>query len=292
MTVRFAGEEPLGLEVPWPAPAKLNLCLHIVGRRDDGYHLLQTAFQFIDLTDRIRFYRRPRGIVERICGAPGVAAEDDLSLRAARALAGHDDGCGVAIAVDKCIPIGGGLGGGSSDAATVLVALNRLWGLHRSVDELAGIGAALGADIPVFVHGRSAWAEGIGERLTFCDWPERHYLVVDPGCPVATRDVFQAPELTRNSPVTTIRDFLARGGRNDCLPVVRALYREISEAFDFLSQFGEPALTGTGGCVFLTVAGEDAAERVLRELPRRWRAWIVRGTNRSPLLDRLAGEPR
>jgi 4-diphosphocytidyl-2-C-methyl-D-erythritol kinase len=285
-----AAREPLGDPSPWPAPAKLNLCLHVVGRRDDGYHLLQTAFQFIDIADSLRFFRRPRGVIERLSGAAGVPADEDLAIRAARAL-GQDRAIpGVAIEVTKRIPAGGGLGGGSSDAATVLVALNRLWGLSSPVDELAAIGLTLGADVPVFVHGRAAWAEGVGERLTFEDWPERLYVVVDPGRPVVTREVFQAAELTRNSAVTTIRDFLAGGGRNDCTPVVRALYREISEALDFLSQFGEARLTGTGGCVFVALPDERTARRVLAVLPERWRGWITNGVNRSPLLARLERE--
>jgi 4-diphosphocytidyl-2-C-methyl-D-erythritol kinase len=170
------------------------------------------------------------------------------------------------------------------------VALNRLWGLALPIGELADLGLAIGADVPVFVHGRAAWAEGVGEQLTFQDWPECIYVVVDPGRPVATRDVFQAAELTRNSAVTTIRDFLAGGGRNDCAPVVRALYREISEALDFLARFGEARLTGTGGCVFVALPDETAAQRVLGALPARWRGWVVHGVNRSPLLARLACE--
>ena len=289
MTACAAGE-PLGDPAPWPAPAKLNLCLHIVGRRDDGYHLLQTACQFIDLADSLLFFRRPPGVIERPGGAAGVPAGQDLAIRAARALADGRATPGVAIDVTKRIPAGGGLGGGSSDAATVLVALNQLWRLALPVEELARIGLELGADVPVFVHGRAAWAEGVGERLTFQDWPELTYVVVDTGRAIVTRDVFQAPELTRNSAVTTIRAFLAGGGRNDCLPVVRALYREISEALDFLSEFGESRLTGTGGCVFVALPDESAARRVLAALPARWRGWLVQGINRSPLLARLACE--
>jgi 4-diphosphocytidyl-2-C-methyl-D-erythritol kinase len=284
----------LGDPAPWPAPAKLNLCLRIVGRRTDGYHLLQTAFQFIDLADQLAFYGRPPGVIERIGGVVGIASADDLTVRAAAALyrrVSSPDLPGVAIAIEKRIPIGGGLGGGSSDAATVLVALNRLLGLGLASDELAAIGLELGADVPVFVHGRSAWAEGIGERLTDWDWPLRDFVVVDPGVSVATAAVFQAPELTRNSPVTTIRDFLTLGGGNDAAPIVRANYREVAEVFDFLEEFGAPKLTGTGACVFVEVPGADAANRVLAALPAHWRGYAVHALNRSPLLARVAREP-
>jgi 4-diphosphocytidyl-2-C-methyl-D-erythritol kinase len=282
----------LGGSAPWPAPAKLNLCLHIVGRRADGYHLLQTAFQFIDLADELRFFARPPGVIERLGGPGDVAPDEDLAIRAARVLARGRDVSGVAIDVLKRIPLGGGLGGGSSDAATVLVALNELWQLELTPVELAALGLTLGADVPVFVRGRAAWAEGVGEQLSFEDWPERDYVVVHPGCAVATREIFQAAELTRNSPVTTIRDFRADGGRNDAAAVVRARFNEVSQAFDFLAPFGAPRLTGTGACVFLPVAGGAAGERVLARLPSAWRGYCVRGLNRSPLVERLASEVR
>lgn len=273
----------------WPAPAKLNLCLHIVGRRPDGYHLLQTAFQFIDLCDELAFVDRPAGIVERISGLEEVPAEQDLVVRAARLLLAQTDvSKGVGIVVRKRIPVQGGLGGGSSDAATVLVALNHLWGLGLSLDELAGMGAGLGADVPVFVHGRAAWAEGIGDILTPYDFPAPVYLVVQPGTAVSTAEIFQAPELTRNSPLTTIRAFLATGGRNDCTSTVRQRYREVSEALDWLQHFTESRLTGTGACVYGTFAEEGAARRVLEQLPARWRGYVARGLNRSPLHARLS----
>ena len=281
----------LGLPEPWPAPAKLNLCLHIVGRRADGYHLLQSAMQIIDLCDELQFYQRPAGVVERIGGPADIPAETDLVVRAARLLATrYEVFDGVGIELQKRIPIQGGLGGGSSDAATVLVALNHLWRLDIQVDELAALGLELGADVPVFVRGHSAWAEGVGERLTAVDFPERVYLVVKPQAGVSTADVFQDPELTRNSPVTTIRDFLAGGGRNDCTPVVRGRSGEIAQALDWLDEFGEARLTGTGACAFVAMTDDAAARRAVARVPARWTGFVVRGLNRSPLLDRLAHE--
>jgi len=284
-------DESLGLAAPWPAPAKLNLCLHIVGRREDGYHLLQSAMQFIDLADELRFYRRPPGVVERLSGAACVSAEHDLVVRAAKLLAQHAS-CdqGVAIDVHKTIPLQAGLGGGSSDAATVLVALNRLWGLGLSTAELAQLGLKLGADVPIFVHGQAAWVEGIGERITHHDFPEQVMVVIKPAANVSTAEVFQAAELTRNSPVTTIRAFLAGGGRNDCTSTVRERYPEVAEALDWLAEFGPARLTGTGSCVFAPMPDERAAAAVAAKVPARWQGYVVRGRNRSPLLDRLAIE--
>lgn len=281
----------LGLPEPWPAPAKLNLCLHIVGRRDDGYHLLQSAMQPLDLCDELQFYRRPPGVIERIGDNAGIPAESDLIVRAARLLAmRYEVFDGVGIEVRKRIPIEGGLGGGSSDAATVLVALNRLWRLDLKLDQLAALGLELGADVPFFIHGHSAWAEGVGERLTPCDFAEQVYLVVKPQARVSTAAVFQDPELTRNSPITTIRDFLVGGGRNDCAPVVCKRSGEIAEALDWLDEFGTAKLTGTGACVFVAMPDDAAARRAAARVPPRWTSYVVRGLNRSPLLDRLAHE--
>jgi 4-diphosphocytidyl-2-C-methyl-D-erythritol kinase len=208
---------PLGLPEPWPAPGKLNLFLHVVGRRPDGYHLLQTGFQFIDLCDELRFWQRAPGVIERVVDLPGVPAESDLTLRAARALAAGRSGLpGVAIEVTKRLPLQGGVGGGSSDAASVLVALNRLWGLGLGPEGLAAVGLKLGADVPVFIHGRASWAEGVGEVLTPVDFPEQVYLLLQPDATVPTGEIFQAPELKRDSAPTTIRGFLTDGGRNDC----------------------------------------------------------------------------
>jgi 4-diphosphocytidyl-2-C-methyl-D-erythritol kinase len=278
----------LGRPEPWPAPGKLNLFLHVVGRRADGYHLLQTAFQFIDLCDEIRFETRPAGVVERKTGLPGVPADHDLTVRAARRLLGlrPDLGAGVAIDLRKRLPIGGGVGGGSSDAATVLVALNELWGLGLTGDQLAEIGLELGADVPVFLHGQAAWAEGVGERLTRVDVPEPVYLLVRPDTGISTAEVFKDPELTRDSAVITIRDFLTSGGRNDCEPVVRRRFPAVAEALDWLGRYAPARLTGTGSCVFAAMPDEASARAALGQLPGRWTGYVVRGTNRSPLLDR------
>ena len=280
--------ERLGREEPWPAPGKLNLCLHVVGRRPDGYHLLQTAFQFIDLHDELRFWRRPRGVVERLSLLPGVPPEDDLCVRAALRLAAvHPAAPGVAIEVLKRLPMQGGVGGGSSDAATVLVALNELWGLRRPVAELAELGLELGADVPVFVHGTAAWGEGVGDELTPLKLPEPVFLVVRPDATVGTAEIFKAPELTRDSPTITIADFLLTGGRNDCEPVVRRRFPAVAEALDWLAQFAPARLTGTGSCVFAAMPDEARASEVLERLPRRWTGYVVRGLNRSPLVARL-----
>jgi 4-diphosphocytidyl-2-C-methyl-D-erythritol kinase len=283
---------PLGKPQPWPAPGKLNLFLHVVGRRPDGYHELQTAFQFIDLWDSLRFFARPRGVIERLGDVPGVAADDDMVVRAARLLAGRAGQAapGVAIALEKRLPMGGGVGGGSSDAATVLVALNELWGLRLPVDEIAALGLQLGADVPVFVLGRAAWAEGVGEKLVPVDFAEPIYVLVRPGAAISTAEVFKAPELTRDSPVTTIAGFLQTGGRNDCEPVVRRRYKEVAAALDWLGGFAPARLTGTGSCIYAPMPDVGHADAVLAQLPSRWRGWVTRGMNRSPLLERLQFE--
>lgn len=279
------------LSSAWPAPAKLNLFLHITGRRPDGYHLLQTAFQFIELADEIDFTLLEANTVSRSSTLAGVAAEDDLVVRAARCLK-ESSGCklGVHINVNKSIPAGGGLGGGSSDAATTLVALNELWQCGLSTTELASIGLSLGADVPVFVHGQAAWAEGVGENLTPIEPTESVYLVVHPGCSIATASVFNADDLTRNTPTITIRDFLERGGINDCEFVVRKHYQEVANALEWLEQFAPAKLTGTGACLFAPFSDSDAATIVKQQLPDNWQGYVVKGMNRSPLLKRLAAE--
>jgi 4-diphosphocytidyl-2-C-methyl-D-erythritol kinase len=280
-------------EQAWPAPAKLNLFLHILGRRPDGYHELQTCFQFVDLCDDIIIKVRPDGEIRRVRGAVGVSEESDLCVRAARALK-TASGCtlGADIDVIKRIPMGAGLGGGSSDAATCLVALNRLWGLDRPTVELAAMGLKLGADVPVFVHGRAAWAEGVGEKLTplFAPMapPEDNYLIIKPNIFVSTAEVFQDPELTRNSPPITINGFLASGGGNDCLGVVRRRYPEVARALDWLSVFGTARLTGTGACIFVSLETMDRGREIVRKLPPAFDAFLVRGLNDSPLLERLS----
>ena len=273
----------------WPAPAKLNRFLHIVGRRADGYHLLQTVFQFIDRADTLAFALRDDGRIERETDLPGVPAEADLVVRAARRLqAETGTRSGVSIRIDKQLPMGGGLGGGSSDAATVLVALNHLWGCGLDDDALAALGLTLGADVPVFVRGRAAWAEGIGERLTPVEPDEPWFLVLVPAVHVATAAIFKAPELTRDSPLITMRAFLGGAGHNDCEAVVHARHPEVAAATAWLSQHTTARLTGTGACVFGAFADEAAARAVMAGRPAGLEAFVARGRNRSPLLDRLA----
>ena len=273
----------------WPAPAKLNLFLHITGRKADGYHLLQTVFQFIDLQDSISFDINQDPLIRRISSMPDVSEDDDLVIRAAKLLKQHT-GCqlGVDVNVDKQIPEGGGLGGGSSDAATTLVALNKLWQLGLDKDELASLGLTLGADVPIFVHGHAAWAEGVGENLTNIEPNEDVYLLIHPGCAVPTAEIFNAADLTRNTPAITIRDFLEHGGSNDCEKVVRNAYPEVDAALNWLNDFSPARLTGTGACLFSAFSTIERANQVLSELPDKWRGYVVQGLNRSPLLDRLA----
>jgi 4-diphosphocytidyl-2-C-methyl-D-erythritol kinase len=269
----------------WPAPAKLNLFLHITGRRSDGYHDLQTVFQLIDLADDIHIQIRADGLIERPLGPQGVPADADLVVRAARALqAAAGTRLGADLSVTKRIPMGGGLGGGSSDAATVLVALNQMWECGLNSDELADIGVKLGADVPVFVRGHSAWAEGRGERLTALDLPQSWFALVHPQVHVPTAAVFQAPELTRNSPPITMGGFLRSGGRNDFEPVVRARYPEVARALDWLGHFAPARLTGTGACVFAPCAAQDEAQDIVTRVPAPWRGMVARGMNVSPLL--------
>lgn len=285
----------MSASLAWPAPAKLNLFLHVVGRRADGYHELQTAFQFVDLCDELDFALRRDALLTRAGGAPGVAESDDLVIKAAKALrqrAAERDPAALNLGADitllKRIPLQAGLGGGSSDAATTLVALNRLWGLGFTAAELSEVALTLGADVPVFVGGQAAWAEGVGERLTPIDPPESAFVLVRPDCAVSTAEIFQAPELTRNSAPITIRAFFGSGGRNDCEPVVRARYPQVAEALDWLGRFAPARLTGTGSCVFANVVDETQAREIVARVPQRWQGFVVRGRNRSPLLERSA----
>jgi 4-diphosphocytidyl-2-C-methyl-D-erythritol kinase len=275
-------------ESRWPAPAKLNLFLHVTGRRADGYHELQTLFQLIDLADTIAIRVREDGAIERPEGPRDVPAEADLAVRAARTLkAASGTRLGADLRVLKRIPQGGGLGGGSSDAATTLVALNELWNCGLTTPDLAALGLPLGADVPVFIGGLTAWGEGIGERLTPVELPERWYLIIHPGCSVSTREVFQSPELTRNSPLITIRAFFESGGRNDCEGAVRRLYPEVGEALDWLARLAPAHLTGTGSCVFAACESAIEAERLAARVPDRWTSTVARGLNASPVLERL-----
>ena len=272
----------------WRAPAKLNLFLHVTGRRTDGYHELQTLFQLIDLCDTITISLRADGLIERPIGPAGVAPDADLTLRAALALQrASGTGQGADLRVHKRIPQGGGLGGGSSDAATTLLALNELWGCGLSLDDLASLALPLGADVPVFVRGFSAWAEGVGERLTPVSLPEAWYVIVYPGVGTSTREVFQSPELTRNSPLITIRAFFQSGGHNDCEPVVRASSPEVAAAIDWLAREGSAQLTGTGSCVFTARGSAAEAERLAARVPDRWMSFVARGLNTSPVHEQL-----
>ncbi len=258
--------------VSWPAPAKLNLFLHVTGRRPDGYHTLQTLFQFLDVGDELRFDVNGDGRIARANLLPGVPEESDLCVRAARLLQAASGGThGAVIHLDKRLPLGGGLGGGSSDAATTLLALNELWGCSLASEALAALGLKLGADVPVFVRGHAAWAEGVGEILTPAEPPERWVVVLAPTVSVSTAQVFAAYDreldLTPYSPAITIRDFHAGRGRNDLEPVVRRLYPEVDNALKWLGNFGDARMTGSGACVFLPVADAASGEAILAQRP-------------------------
>jgi 4-diphosphocytidyl-2-C-methyl-D-erythritol kinase len=281
----------------WPAPAKLNLFLLVTGRRPDGYHDLQTIFQLIERCDRIGLTLRPDGAITRSAGMADVDPDKDLAVRAARALQRHTGtALGADIQVIKHIPAGGGLGGGSSDAASVLLALNALWGCDLSLPQLAELGLALGADVPVFILGQSAWGEGRGERLTAMSLPERWFLVIHPGIGVSTAEIFQAPELTRNSAVITIRAFSESRAVNVFEPVVCARRPQVAEALAWLrgqvDAHGAPLLahmTGTGACVFASFERAADAQRVASLVPQQWSSFVARGLNRSPLHAMLPG---
>lgn len=268
----------------WPAPAKVNLFLHVTGRRADGYHVLQTVFQFLEYGDTLRFKVRDDGVIERVTDLPGVPEADDLTVRAGRLLQRvSNTTLGASIGIQKRLPLGGGLGGGSSNAATTLVALNSLWALGLSTDELADIGLSLGADVPVFVRGKSAWAEGIGEILTPVELEEAWFLVITPPCNVSTALIFSDPELTRDHPPITIRGFLAGNGRNDCEPVTRRRYPPVEEVFQWLAQHGVARMSGTGASVFVTFATQAEAEAVYNTLPQGWQGFVAQGKNESAL---------
>ena len=275
----------------WPAPAKLNLALQIVGRRADGYHQLQTVFRLLAWGDTIHLRVRADGEIRRVgASVPGVAEADDLVVRAAKLLKKEANVAqGVDIGVEKRIPAGGGFGGGSSDAATVLVALDRLWGCNLEPDRLAALGLQLGADVPVFVRGENAWAEGVGERLTPLILPPAWYLLVDPGVHVPTAALFASPDLTRDAAPAKISDFVSGSLLGNAFePVVRRREPAIEAVFQALSHIGTPRLTGSGGGCFVEFADRASAEVALASLPAGLRAWVVEGAARSPLLDALA----
>lgn len=270
--------------VRWPAPAKLNLCLHITGRRPDGYHQLQTLFQLLNHADYLTIEADDSGEVALINPLPGVSDEDNLMYRAALALKeATGAGQGARIGIDKRIPAGGGLGGGSSNAATVLVALNHLWGTGLSLSHLAEVGLQLGADVPVFVMGQTAWAEGVGERLEPVGMPGNWYLVVTPNCHVSTAEIFSHKDLTRDTPNITVAAFLEQGGKNDCQELVVKLYPQVRQVIDWLNQFGAAQMTGTGASVYCAFATAEAAQSVLCILPKQWQGFVAQAVNISPL---------
>jgi len=266
------------------SPAKLNLFLHITGQRQDGYHELQTLFQLLDTGDRMTFSSCPAAQITLECPGLELPMTENLAWRAASLLRSHS-GCnnGAVITINKQLPVGGGLGGGSSNAATTLLALNKLWQLQLPLSELAALGLKLGADVPVVVYGRTAWAEGVGERLQPVDLPPAHYLVIAPNCHVNTGQVFSRQELTRNTAPIKMAAFFRGGTGNDCQNVVRQLYPEVDKALIWLDKYSQARLTGTGACVFGEFETRAQAEAVYQELPGQWRGFVATGLNQSPV---------
>jgi 4-diphosphocytidyl-2-C-methyl-D-erythritol kinase len=279
---------PAAAKLILPAPAKLNLMLHILGRRADGYHELQTLFQFLDFGDELGFALRPDGEIHLHTPIDGVPHDSNLIVRAARLLQQHAN-CtlGADIWLDKRLPMGGGIGGGSSDAATTLLGLNHLWQLNYSEDQLASLGLSLGADVPVFVRGHAAFAEGVGEKLQPVTLSEPWFLVAIPQVLVSTAEIFSDPELTRDTPPIKVRSLLEGGGRNDCQPVVTKRYSEVRNALILLNKFVPTRLTGTGACVFGSFPNQDDADKVARQLPATLPSFIAQGRNISMLHRKL-----
>nr|WP_234472810.1 4-(cytidine 5'-diphospho)-2-C-methyl-D-erythritol kinase [Pantoea sp. S61] len=280
----------------WPAPAKLNLFLYITGRRADGYHNLQTLFQFLDHGDTLEITPDSSGNITLLTPLAGVADDENLIVRAARMLKQAaavrgtlPENAGAQIALEKRLPMGGGLGGGSSDAATVLVALNHLWQTGLNVDELATLGIKLGADVPVFVRGHAAFAEGVGEEIQPAEPEEKWYLVAHPGISIGTPDIFRDPDLTRNSPIRTLDELLQRPFHNDCEAVARKRFREVDALLSWLLEYAPSRLTGTGACVFAEFNTESAARQVLELAPKWINGFVARGLNHSPLQRTLSG---
>jgi 4-diphosphocytidyl-2-C-methyl-D-erythritol kinase len=279
---------PAAAELILPAPAKLNLMLHILGRRADGYHELQTLFQFLDFADELGFALRQDGEIRLHTAIDGVPHDSNLIVRAARSLQqASGTRLGADIWLDKRLPMGGGIGGGSSDAATTLLGLDQLWQLHWDQDRLATLGLGLGADVPVFVRGHAAFAEGVGERLTAVELDEPWFLVAIPQVFVSTAEVFSDPELTRDTPPIKVRSLLEGGGRNDCLPVVQKRYKEVHNALILLNKFVPARLTGTGACVFGSFPNRDDADKVARQLPGTLPSFVAQGRNISMLHRKL-----
>lgn len=271
-----------------PAPAKLNLMLLITGRRGDGYHNLQTVFQLLDYGDELRFNETDDGLIQLTPELAGVPTEQNLVYRAAKLLQSTTGATkGAQIHLTKRLPQGGGIGGGSSDAATTLVGLNQLWQTGLNEQQLAELGQQLGADVPVFVRGKSAWAEGIGEELTPLQLPTKWFLVLAPNCHVNTAEIFSHRGLTRDSIAIKVRAFLEEGGRNDCQPLVESLYPQVKDAVDWLSRFGPAQLTGTGACVFAPFPDQATAQSVFAMRPSGLKGFVAQGVNESPLHQRL-----
>jgi 4-diphosphocytidyl-2-C-methyl-D-erythritol kinase len=271
------------------SPAKLNLFLHILGRRPDGYHNLQTLFQLLDYGDTLRFTPRTDGRVTLSPEIPGVAFEDNLIIKAVRLLQKQTGASlGIDIELEKRLPMGGGIGGGSSNAATTLVALNYLWQCGLTSSQLQQLGLQLGADVPVFVNAQTAWAEGVGEALQAIEMPKNWFLVVQPDCHVSTQQVFSHKDLTRDSPAIKVAAFLEQGGQNACQALVRRLYPQVDEALNWFAEHGYSAkLTGTGACVFSQFATAEAAQQVLQSLPKHLPGFVAQGVNQSPLYKLL-----
>ena len=276
------------ISITLPSPAKINLFLHILDRRDDGYHNLQTLFQLLDCGDQLSFTANKNSDINVLSHLDKVAAEDNLVYKAAKALQ-QATGCqwGCDIELEKKLPMGAGLGGGSSNAATTLVALNDLWQCGLTLDELANIGCHLGADVPVFVQGKTAFAEGIGEQLTPIELKETWYLIITPKINISTKEIFSHSELTRNAPAIKIRALPKVQYRNDCQSVVEKLYPQVKHAIGWLKPFGSPLMTGTGASVFCPFDSEEEAKQVLKQVPDSWNSFVAQGVNQSPLHKQL-----
>ena len=283
----------MGISKGWPAPAKINLFLQINGRRGDGYHNLQTIFQFINVCDQIDFQIRDDGIIERDSDLAGVSSEDDLTVKAAKLLREHVQGSkGATITVHKRIPMGAGLGGGSSNAATVLVALNFLWGLNLPESDLVALGLRLGADVPIFVRGKSAWAEGIGEKLSPFSPEVGPIFVIIPNCEVPTQEIFNDPLLTRDTDAIKMHEFSIASSRNDCELVTRRLYPSVGDALDWLGHYRPARMSGTGSSVFAFFECREELQVVKRSLPSDWIGFAAERENYSPLLKKIDKESK
>ncbi len=278
-------ENPLDAVWRIPAPAKLNLFLHITGVREDGYHDLQTIFQLLDFSDEVVLQRRHDGKINRTHGLEGIKPQDDLIIKAANALRHHTGTQrGADIGVVKRLPVGGGIGGGSSDAASTLMGLNQLWECDLNDRELQDIGRTLGADVPVFINGKNAWAEGIGDLLTDISLPEKWYLLIHPDVHISTANLFSSDELTRDKPLLKIRDFPDADTSNVFEEVARKQYPEVDKVFRWLGDFAKPKLTGTGSCIFAALDTQELASKLQTQVPKQWNSFVVKSVSESPVL--------